>query len=66
MDTVDPMESASVNGYKFNTTFTDRATGFVLSYGHVSTSEIPDIQEFLTDYTGKAKHAKHVHRYVLI
>jgi len=45
MDTIGPMPTTSVHGFKFNTSFTCGFSGYVLSYGHASTSQIPEIQE---------------------
>ena len=45
MDTVGPMHTTSVLGYKYNTSFTCGFSGYVLSYGHASPSQIPEIQE---------------------
>lgn len=41
VDTVGPMKTTSVLGYRYNTTFTRGYSGYVLSYGHASPSEFP-------------------------
>ena len=45
VDTVGPTKTASVHGYRYNTTFTCGFSGYVLSYGHASPSQFPDLQE---------------------
>ena len=45
MDTVGPTKTTSVHGYRYNTTFTCGYSGYVLSYGHASPSQIPELQE---------------------
>jgi hypothetical protein len=45
MDTVGPTQTTSVHGYRYNTSFTCGFSGYVLSYGHASPSQIPEIQE---------------------
>ena len=45
VDTVGPTKTVSVHGYRYNTTFTCGFSGYVLSYGHASPSQFPDLQE---------------------
>ena len=45
MDTMGPSRTKSIQGFNYNTTFTDGATGFALSYGHASTAQVAEIQE---------------------
>jgi hypothetical protein len=45
MDTVGPTKTTSVHGYRYNTSFTCGYSGYVLSYGHASPSQIPELQE---------------------
>ena len=44
VDTVGPTKTVSVHGYRYNTTFTCGFSGYVLSYGHASPSQFPDLQ----------------------
>jgi hypothetical protein len=45
MDTIGPTKTTSVHGFRYNTSFTCGYTGYVLSYGHASPSQVADIQE---------------------
>ncbi len=45
MDTLGPTKTTSVHGYRYNTSFTCGYSGYVLSYGHSSPSQIPEIQQ---------------------
>ena len=45
VDTVGPTKTTSVHGYRYNTTFTCGFSGFVLSYGHASPAQFPELQE---------------------
>ena len=45
MDTIGPTKTTSLHGYRYNTSFTCGYTGYVLSYGHASPSQVQEIQE---------------------
>ncbi len=45
MDTIGHTKTTSVHGYRYNTSFTCGYSGYVLSYGHASPSQLPEIQE---------------------
>ncbi len=45
MDTIGPTKTTSVQGCRYITSFTCGYTGYVLSYGHASPSQVADIQE---------------------
>ena len=45
MDTLGPSRTKSIQGFNYNTTFTDGATGSAMSYGHASTAQVAEIQE---------------------
>jgi hypothetical protein len=45
MDTIGHTKTPSVHGYRYNTSFTCGYSGYVLSHGHASPSQILELQE---------------------
>jgi len=54
VDTVGPMRTISVLGFKYNTSFIDAFSGYTLSYGSDSTSRFPEIKETWYDDIAKS------------